>query len=616
MKITFKKIEIHNFLSFKDEYFDLAKRRGMTLICGKNNDIPGVRNGCGKSSLFYALLYALFNQLQYPIKIGNLKNKYTKDDPTMTVLVEFSIDGNSTYKIVRGLNKSKQSYCALYHKTKSMQDFEDITKSSIAETQKFIESEILRCDISIFLRTILLSSDQNYNFFRLKPAGKRDFIEKLFNISIFANMYASIHKDTLVLDKDIISRQNRLIVLNKNKDDLSNRLKIYDESKEVELNELRNKLKSIDKELADFKKKSVKVNESEVSKCEEMHNKLIEAKQKLTQKIREIEFDARSKQSSISSLESEIKRNASILKNYSSLLSKLCDDCRPKVEKFYKLDEYKKIVATNEAKINEINAEIEKLKKTISTGKEKSTLIDTKVAENQEKIRLLTEDANKINKKISDLNTDFQLIKSQIDKKEKESNPFTDLFNKNELEIKTESEGLTEVSNKCRYLKFAENIVSQDTLKKFIIKDLVVLLNTKMKYYLSILGAKFECIFDENMDTTFMTPGGECDYENFSSGEQMRLMIASSFSFRDFMETRNNFSSNVLILDEFVDSNIDKYALDGIIKILTNIKKMSNQNVYIISHRQGDLDNSVFDNIIQIEKTDNISKIVYLPNEK
>ena len=47
-----------------------------------------------------------------------------------------------------------------------------------------------------------------------------------------------------------------------------------------------------------------------------------------------------------------------------------------------------------------------------------------------------------------------------------------------------------------KYLKFAESIVSQETIRKFIIKDLVVLLNNKVKTYLTKLGSNFYVEFD------------------------------------------------------------------------------------------------------------------------
>ena len=63
MRLEFKRIEIQNFMSFAEEAIDFEACTGMNLIQGKNNDIPGAKNGCGKSQLMSSLLYVLFGQL-------------------------------------------------------------------------------------------------------------------------------------------------------------------------------------------------------------------------------------------------------------------------------------------------------------------------------------------------------------------------------------------------------------------------------------------------------------------------------------------------------------------------------------------------------------------------
>ena len=211
MKITFKNIQIHSFMAFEDEVFDFSKNYGMTLIQGKNNDIPNEVNGSGKSTIFQSLTYVLFGQIQSGIKNQNIVNRHAKDKD-MRLVLDFSVD-DVDYRIARGLNKGKNSYLNLY---KIDGDEVDITLSTIAETQYFIEKQILHCDMSMFLRTILLTADNTYNFYTLKKADKKEFVEKLFDISIFGDMYNSIHKDLLALDKNIFSHQNQLIVLNKN----------------------------------------------------------------------------------------------------------------------------------------------------------------------------------------------------------------------------------------------------------------------------------------------------------------------------------------------------------------------------------------------------------------
>jgi len=180
------------------------------------------------------------------------------------------------------------------------------------------------------------------------------------------------------------------------------------------------------------------------------------------------------------------------------------------------------------------------------------------------------------------------------------------------MELAKETKDLDELSEKYRYLKFAENIVSQDTLRKFIIGDLVWLLNNKLKMYLTKFGAKYDVQFDSDMNYKFTTGAGECEYDNFSAGERARIMIASCFAFRDFMYIRNSFSCNILILDEFIDGAIDGLAIESILNLLDEFTKLYKQNIYIISHRKSEMDNDKFNNIIQIVKTDNISKITYL----
>ena len=95
MILNFGKIKIHNFKSFLDETFDFSSNRGMTLVCGKNHDIPGQANSAGKSSIFDALLYVLFGQLQTNVKNKNLRNRYS-NDISMEVILNFNIDGKKT----------------------------------------------------------------------------------------------------------------------------------------------------------------------------------------------------------------------------------------------------------------------------------------------------------------------------------------------------------------------------------------------------------------------------------------------------------------------------------------------------------------------------------------
>ena len=110
------------------------------------------------------------------------------------------------------------------------------------------------------------------------------------------------------------------------------------------------------------------------------------------------------------------------------------------------------------------------------------------------------------------------------------------------------------------------------------------------------------------MEYSFITDSGEADYNNFSSGERARLAIATSFAFRDFMAIRTGVTSNILIIDEYMDGNLDSLAINGLLSILTEFVLLYKQKVYVISHRH-EIDESIFNNTILVEKTNGITKL-------
>ena len=97
----------------------------------------------------------------------------------MYIELAFAVD-DRLYTVKRGMVRGKQSYLNLYA-AKDGQTVDE-TKSSISETQRHLEGNIVRCDITMFLRTVFLTADQNYNFYMLKKSDKNEFVEKLFDI--------------------------------------------------------------------------------------------------------------------------------------------------------------------------------------------------------------------------------------------------------------------------------------------------------------------------------------------------------------------------------------------------------------------------------------------------
>ena len=604
MRINFNQIEIHSFMSFEDEVFDFSSMTGMTLVQGKNNDVPNLKNGTGKSTLFMSLLYALFGQLQNKIRNENIVNRYAADKDTRVVL-NLDVDGTS-YRIVRGIQKGKTSYLNVYQLLSSEE--KDITQSTIAETQSYIEQHIIHCDITIFMRTILLSADQTYNFYTLKKSDKKEFVEKLFDISQFEDMYQAIHKDKLVIDKQLISSQNQLLVFNKNVEDYKNRLDSYDVENANNISEATSSLETLTKQLSHLKDNVVVANTEQVQKIDDAMAKLENSMAENNVKWRELVSQSTKLASAKAKLEAEIAAKNSIINKHSDIEQKLCNDCKKIFGDYYNLNSIRQLVVNYASKIKKIDLAIDKNKENEQSITGLISKIKQKMALAKEKKSGLMSEQLKYTQHVATVENSIMMCKNKIQQLQNTENPYRNMLEQAKKDVDSIQHQIESNTIKHQYLEFAENVVSQDTLRKFIIKDLIVLLNNRIKTYLTRLGAKYYVEFDADMDYDFIVPDGTCEFGNFSAGERMRLMIATSLAFRDFMSIRNGLNANILILDEYFDSAIDSVCIESMLKILEEYKNTMNQNIFVISHRlEVNLDQ--FDRTLVVEKTNNISKI-------
>lgn len=604
MRLIFEKIEIHNFMSFSDEVFIFDEYDGMIRIKGKNYDIPNQLNGSGKSNLSNALVYGLFGELPFKLKNENVSNRYIQDKSTY-VSVYFKND-NIGYKITSGL-KGRQAYCELYQLQN--EGYENITRSTIAETRKFIENEILHCDMNLFMRTIYLNSDENYNFYKLKQVDRKEFIDKLFDISIFGDIFNLIHKDKLKMDKEIAILQNRLMILNNSSDEYKTKSENFLQEKEKKIETLNTKIVEYKNNYELSKKNITEKNNDLIQKCQEKIKKLEDAIADINTKKQKNNLIISESKLNIKRMDSQINDRQKIIEKHSAIKQKLCDDCKDILSKHYNLDKYQAEIDKMIGKQTEEKEKIEEKNNENINSEKKIDDYKSKLLQLSKKLMEINSKYENEQKTIRNLELSINSLETQLENIKNQENPYLNLFDENMKNIKNESEKLNVLIDDYKYIEFSELIVSQDNLKKFIIKDLIGLLNNKIKYYLHKLGTNCEIIFDEEMKYDFVTPSKSgVEFNNFSKGEQARISIATCFAFRDFLSTRSNISSNIFILDEFFDSNVDPLALENTIGILNDFINNNKQKIFIVSHRS-EICDDIFDNIIMIEKKNNISKI-------
>ena len=628
VRVKVKKIDIHNFLSFQDEEWDFDNTSRLVLIKGINKDttflLGNTSNGSGKSAWSHALMYSLFGQLSGKIHNSNLKNKYADElrgNWKMFVSVEVdSIISNTDvkhWKIIRGIQKGS-STVVLQLLVLEDGEWKDISKSTSANTQKYIEDNVLFMNFEMYQRLVMLSVDDKYNFFKLNAGQKRDFVETLFDTSIYSKMYKMMGDDmkskNMVLQnlkvnqmkyaktkevcEESIERykasvNDQIAETNKEKEDLEEKVQGFD----PKFKGIEEQRKVIDEALAKIRENKVKLDEV-ISKCNDvMTNARIE----------------------INNHNTTISHHQRELNKHKEVLGMICDDCKQVVNKFYSLDVYRDEIEKLNSQIDQENEKIANCSQQLAKVKVYDDKLKSEelakmgeLSETQVEERNLQFQKSQLLKSIKDLERKVADLMDSMENEDKI--PSYDVYKQTLKDIEEVEKQLKDEAMRLCLLKVGSEIVSPDAIKKNIISRVVSSINAMINANLSELCVNFTCNLTSDMnDYEIQSSGGELDFPNLSLGEQMKLIISSQLAFRKFLMSRFNVCMNIMIIDEVVDRALDSVSIQKLLGILLQLSPKENTNISIISHR-GEVETMFKDmpetQMMVVQKQDNISRIV------
>ena len=191
--LRFKKLRIQNFKSIGEMLeFDFEKHDGLNYIFGTNYDIEGTKNGCGKSTIWDGLLFALFGKT-----LKNTNNSYipnrTMLDPSAWIQCqcEVELESGGHEFLVRSFIK-KAGWCV---NTEVYEGEENLSKASVHETRAYIEKEVLKCTFELFKTSIFISSSDRFSFFDMNASKKREYLEQIFKLTCFGEMLKRMRAD-------------------------------------------------------------------------------------------------------------------------------------------------------------------------------------------------------------------------------------------------------------------------------------------------------------------------------------------------------------------------------------------------------------------------------------
>lgn len=568
MKIN--NIEIHNILSIENASIKFGDT-GLVLVEGFNYDTNRA-NGAGKSSIFNALSFALYDKIPRRITKSEILRNGTK---LGWCQVEIQV-GTRTYAVRR----SRPSKCTY---------FIDGNISDI--TQEEFESKI-GMNYDQFLITMYTAQDSDNKFIALNDSGKKNFILKIMNLDF------SKYKENAAAAISKLEREEEII---KSKlEGFKSSINIY-KSNISDPVEIDTKISNCNEVVALAKieiKKLEQVKEPDLTKY-------VDAESKIQSKLADIK--------SFKML-SEIKRKElDKLKNTSP--DTYCPECNEGLNivggQAIKLDDSSKL----EEQIDMVVKQINEYEQDIAQEPTVLNLINQIKAKKQEEYKEFHASTTSISTYRNSINME-QLIINDLTSKLNQSNDMKSKMLDIISDAKAFQVRLSDIDSEIVILKSVENIFDTTGAPAYIMDSIVDSFNESVNEYINEIWPNasyslqtYKYNKDKSVKAKFSESltinGKERSVGSLSGGEIRALSLALDFSIIEVLGSKYSLSLNPIILDEAF-SGLDSIGKEIIMDLL--IKFSENRQIWVIDH--GSEFKSNFNKVVKIEKRNGISKII------
>ena len=568
MSLTFSTVRYKNILSTGNAWTEIPLNDNKsTLIVGDN--------GAGKSTILDAICFALYGKPFRKINKPQLLNSINQKG--LEVEVEFETSGKN-YKIKRGI---KPTLFEIWR------DGEMINQDAAArDYQTHLEENILKMNFKSFGQIVVLGSSTFVPFMQLSASARREVIEDLLDIQIFTTMN-SLLKEKVGTNKEEVQEIKYQIDL------LTDRIQSAKEHNDsirkmrgVEVDKLKSKVKE-----------QVTFVESEQVIVEGIETNMNDLIASIADKQ-----DVNKKHSSMvdigKNLDSKKKKLVKEIAFYAD--NDNCPTCRQGIDHDFKehtttehnqkLEEIEKGESELAAKIDIV----EKRKSEIGEVEDEISALHLKAGEHRANIKLAMNGLKSIKKELEDAEKSAEEI---------DTTKIQELADS----LKSYNTKQEQLINDKEVLSVVASMLKDGGIKTRIIKQYVPVMNKLINKYLAAMDFFVDFQLDENFNETIKSRFRDVfSYASFSEGEKLRIDLALLFTWRAVSKLRNSVSTNLLIMDEIMDSSLDNSGTEEFLKIINELT--ADSNIFIISHK-GDQLYDKFDNVIRFEKVKNFSRM-------
>ena len=201
------RLELKEFGPYKNEIIEWDKiiNEPIFLITGKT--------GSGKSTLFDAISYALYNKTTGGKDIASLRTKTALDKDKTQVNFDFELSGKK-YRIERTLAYLKAGNKNLTSGKVALMQYNDESLEVIATKEQEVKEkveELIGLDDKQFCQIIILPQGKFKEFLLSKSSGKKETLRSLFNTYFYQKFVEQLQEQAKKLDSSHKQKEKELI---------------------------------------------------------------------------------------------------------------------------------------------------------------------------------------------------------------------------------------------------------------------------------------------------------------------------------------------------------------------------------------------------------------------
>jgi DNA repair exonuclease SbcCD ATPase subunit len=582
-------VEISNIFSIEQVNLSFDKN-GLVLVEGYDHD-TGRANGAGKSAIFNAMCFALYDKV--PKKIS--KSEILRKDAKKGYCIVSVATSTGVYTVKRGKPNAVSFTKDGVDVDMTQQEFED--KLNINYEQ--------------FLLTMYNSQDSTERFINLNDTDKKTFLLKILNLNKFGDAKANVSIECKNLE------QEKTILITKI-DGYRSNMAIYKNSI-VDVSDVLPKIEQNNKDITTYTSKIKQlelVKEPDMSKYSDAENKLqhklmymAELKAKRSSELNRYNqyaaalkpFDPRKPDTICPACNVELNIEGKTLAKASDIEA---------LEKQWKMH-------GEEAKIHmsEISSTINEIDKSLFKEQEIKDLIDKIKIKKQEEYR----DYRDAQSSISEYSNCIRLKNMENYSLETQINNSNDIKNKVKdivAIVNTAKQRLKHIEDELSILKAVEAIFDSTGAPAYVIDCIVDAFNSSVEENIADIwpNATYSIkTYKENKDKTIKAKisesltmnGKEVSIGSLSGGENKAFSLALDFAIIGVIGSQYGLDLNPIILDEPFDG-LDAIGREIVIDLLSKLSEK--RQILVIDHASEA--KSMFSNVVRVEKHNGVSKII------